>query len=158
MLRDFLPVPLPTGERKAMAVEDSEAMRLGRAWHTLLEHGQRAPVDTIARAHALSQQQTALAIDAAARVRSNLPHLFTGKGEAEIELVTEDGELLRVDRVVENDGALWIIDFKWRVTGAERPLYEAQVRRYAQVLRGIRSRPVRIALVSADGALLEIPD
>jgi hypothetical protein len=50
-----------------------------------------------------------------------------------------------------------IIDFKWRVTDAERAAYEAQVRRYAQVFRAIRGdKPVRLGLVTSDGVLLEV--
>jgi ATP-dependent helicase/nuclease subunit A len=156
-LRDFLPAPLPTGER-TVGDEDSAAMRLGRAWHALLEQEEGVPLEIIARAHALTSDQAELAFAAAARVRSTLPQLFAGNGEAEIELVAEDGELLRVDRLVESDDALWIIDFKWRVTETERPLYEAQVRRYAQVLRGIRTdKPVRMGLVVSEGSLIEVP-
>ena len=52
---------------------------------------------------------------------------------------------------------MWIIDFKWQVTDAERPAYEAQVRRYADVLRSLRSdRPVRMGLVTAAGELIEV--
>jgi ATP-dependent helicase/nuclease subunit A len=157
-LRDFMPVPLPTGERAAMVAEDSEAMRLGRAWHALLEHGKAAPVDTIAHAHALNPQQTALTLDAARRVRRNLPQFFADNAASELELISAEGDLLRVDRVVEHDDALWIIDFKWRVTEAERPGYEAQVRRYAEVLRGIRTdKPVKMGLVVAEGNLIEVP-
>jgi len=73
------------------------------------------------------------------------------------ELVAADGELLRVDRLIEQEDALWIIDFKWRVTDAERAQYEAQVRRYAEVLRAIRDdKPVRIGLVTAEGMLIEV--
>jgi ATP-dependent helicase/nuclease subunit A len=71
--------------------------------------------------------------------------------------VAADGELLRVDRLVELDDALWILDFKWRVTDAERMHYEAQVRRYGEVLRAVRQdKPVRIALVTAAGELIEV--
>ncbi len=68
-----------------------------------------------------------------------------------------NGDVLRVDRLVEHEDALWIIDFKWRVTANERVPYEAQVRRYAQVLQTIRSdKPVRIGLITAAGEFSEI--
>jgi len=52
---------------------------------------------------------------------------------------------------------LWIIDFKWRVTEDERLPYEAQVRRYAQVLQSIRGdKPVRIGLITAAGKFSEV--
>ncbi len=155
-VRDFRPQPMPTGCRVAEAPE-TEAQRLGRAWHALLEQGADAPADAIAQAHGLNAQQAALAAAAAARVRRRLPQLFTGAALAEVELVAADGELLRVDRLVEGDDALWIIDFKWRVTDAERPQYEAQVRRYAEVMRAIGAgTPVRLGLVTAEGELIEV--
>jgi ATP-dependent helicase/nuclease subunit A len=156
-LRDFLPLPVPTGARIA-AAEDSEAMRLGRAWHALLELGEGAQLDVIARAHMLSQHQITLALEAAARVRRSLPQFFANTAIAELELMSAEGDLLRVDRVVEFNDALWVIDFKWRVIESERQQYESQVRRYAEVLRGIRpDRPVKMGLVVAEGILIEVP-
>jgi ATP-dependent helicase/nuclease subunit A len=155
-VRDFLPAPQPTGARHA-ELRETEAQRLGRAWHALLEKGEAADVEAIARANELAPAQRAAAIDAAARVHRRLPQFFCGTALAELELVAADGDLLRVDRLVESDEALWIIDFKWRVTDADRAQYEAQVRRYAGVLRAIRQdKPVRLGLVTADGELLEV--
>ncbi len=157
-VRDFLPAPLATGARRP-ELRETESQRLGRAWHALLEQGAQANVETVARAHGLSAAQRDLAGAAAARVRERLPHLFAGPAAAELELVDADGELLRVDRLVELDDALWIVDFKWRVTEAERAQYEAQVRRYGEVLRAIRDdKPVRLALVTAEGELLEVAE
>ena len=153
---DFLPAPLPTGARRSEPPE-SEAQRLGRAWHALLERGERVDAAAVARAYGLSPAQRDLAVAAAARVRSRLPRLLAGEAEAELELVAADGELLRVDRLVEFDDTLWIVDFKWRVTEAERPAYEAQVRRYGEVLRAIRDdKPIRLALVTAQAELIEV--
>jgi ATP-dependent exoDNAse (exonuclease V) beta subunit len=71
--------------------------------------------------------------------------------------VAANGDVLRVDRLVEHEDALWVIDFKWRVTEDERLPYEAQVRRYAQVLRSIRGdKPVRIGLITAAGEFAEV--
>ena len=155
-VRDFRPEPLPTGGRLAAAAQ-SEGQRLGLAWHALLEQGEAANIEAIARTNELTSAQRAKVADAAARVRRRLPQFFSGKALAELELVAADGELLRVDRLVEFGDALWIIDFKWRVTDAERAPYEAQVRRYAEVLRAIRQdKPLRLGLVTADGELVEV--
>jgi len=155
-VRDFRPAPLPTGSRIAVA-PPSEAQRLGLAWHALLEQGESAAIEAIARTHQLTLEQQARVVDAAARVRRRLPQFFSGNALAEFELVSADGEVLRLDRLVELDDALWILDFKWRVTDAERPQYEAQVCRYADVLRAIRQdKAVRLALVAADGELFEV--
>jgi ATP-dependent helicase/nuclease subunit A len=156
-VHEFLPAPLPTGERRAQT-SDTDPQRLGRAWHALLERAAGGvPADTIARLHGLTRQQAQLAAAAADRVRAALPQFFGAHAEAELELMSADGELLRVDRLIERDDALWIVDFKWRVTDAERAQYEAQVRRYADVLRAIRhDKPVRMGLVTAEGSLIEI--
>ncbi len=154
-VRDFLPAPLPTGVR-VEEILDTEAQRLGRAWHALLERGDAA-IAAIAREHVLMPAQAEQIAAAAARVRKRLPHLFAHGALAELELVAASGELLRVDRLIEDDDALWIIDFKWRITDAERPQYEHQVRRYAEVLRAIRrDKPVRTGLVSSEGNFVEI--
>lgn len=111
----------------------------------------------MARSHRLSSVERERVAAAATRVRQALPQFFDGVVRAEMDLVTADGELLRVDRLVEHDDALWIIDFKWRVTDVDRPLYEAQVRRYAGVLCEIRSdKRIRMGLVAADGTLIEV--
>ncbi len=164
LVHDFLPEPLPTGTR-TVETPDTEPQRLGRAWHALLERDDRSvavddrarALDAIAREHALTRAQVELVTAAASRVRARLPQFFGAGAEAELELVDANGELLRVDRLIEHDDALWIVDFKWRVSDAERAQYEAQVRRYAQVLRAIRAdKPVRIALIDADGELIEV--
>jgi ATP-dependent helicase/nuclease subunit A len=155
-VRDFLPDPWPTGCRHAEEPE-SDAQRLGRAWHALLEKGAGADAAAIARAHGLSRAQAELAAAAAANVRERLPQFFGAGALAELELVDPGGSLLRVDRLVEHDGALWIVDFKWRVGDAERPQYEQQVRRYRAVLQAIRDdKPVRMGLVTAEGELIEV--
>ncbi len=154
-VRDFLPAPLPTGARLAEE-QDSAPQRLGRAWHALLERGDQA-LDAIAHEHELTRIQSERIAAAAARVRDRLPQFFSAGTEAELDLVAPDGELLRIDRLVEHDDALWIVDFKWSVTPAERAAYDAQVRRYAQVLRAIRDdKPIMTALVDADGTLIEV--
>jgi ATP-dependent helicase/nuclease subunit A len=156
MVRDFRPEPLPTGSRIAAAAL-SEAQRQGLAWHALLEQGAAADAGAIARANELTPGQRTAAVDAAERVRRRLPQFFCAGALAELELVAADGELLRVDRLVELDDCLWIVDFKWRLTDAERGPYEAQVRRYADVLCAIRKdKPVRLGLVTADGELVEV--
>jgi ATP-dependent helicase/nuclease subunit A len=155
-VRDFRPPPLPTGSRRA-TVPPTAAQRLGLAWHALLEQGEAADVEAVAAANGLGAEQRAAVVEAAARVRRRLPRFFDGQALAEVELVADDGALLRVDRLVELDDALWIVDFKWRVDDGERAQYEAQVRRYGDVLRAIRQdRPLRLALVTAEGELLEV--
>jgi ATP-dependent helicase/nuclease subunit A len=152
---DFLPEPLPTGQR-VVEQPDSETMRLGRAWHALLEQGDAADVDALVWAHGLSAEQAATTAAAAARVRSAHPQFFDG-GDVELELITAEGTLLRLDRLVEVDGTFWVLDFKWSLGEAERPAYEAQVRRYVEVVRSVHvAQPVRGGIITAAGAFVEV--
>lgn len=155
VVRDFRPEAMPTGSRVAAAI-DTVAMRLGRAWHALLEHGDAA-ADAIARTYALSAEQALEASAAALRVRAAHPALFAGEGLPELELVGPGGELLRVDRLVELGDELVIVDYKWSVGEEQRAAYESQVRRYADVLRAIRSdKPVRAALLTSAGVRIDV--
>ncbi|GIL07161.1 MAG: hypothetical protein BroJett031_36810 [Betaproteobacteria bacterium] len=161
-VHDFLPEPLPTGERRADADDGagaSEAVRLGAAWHAAL--AAEVPLDARALAlrFGLTVERAEEALAAVERVRGavRLRRFFEARGLDEIEMLAADGTLLRADRVVELDDALWVLDYKWRVLAAERAGYEAQVRRYASVLAEIRSdKPVRAALIDAEGALIEV--
>ncbi|MCX8005291.1 MAG: ATP-dependent exonuclease, partial [Burkholderiaceae bacterium] len=155
-VRDFLPPPTPVGERRC-AEADTEAVRLGRAWHELLERGEQADLDRIARRHRLTRQQARQAAQAAARVRAALPQFFA-QGAAEVDLMDDTGAMMRADRIVEDGDALWVLDFKWRVEDTERAAYEAQLRRYAHLLQTVyATRRVRAALVTAAAELIEIP-
>ena len=74
----------------------------------------------------------------------------------ELELVDASGESLRIDRLVELDDAIWILDYKWRCLDSEREGYRRQLARYAAAVGSLRpARPVRTALVLSDGSLLE---
>ena len=155
-VRDFLPEPLPTGQRVA-AEPDSDAMRLGRAWHAFLEHDDAASVEAVARAHALTPAQAESVVAAARRIRLAWPQFFGAKATSEVEFVAANGDVVRLDRLVEHDDALWIIDFKWRVTAAEQVPYEAQLRRYAEILQTIRSdKPVRMGIITAAAVFAEV--
>jgi ATP-dependent helicase/nuclease subunit A len=155
-VRDFLPPPLPTG-RRLVEEPDSDAQRLGRGWHALLEQGRQADLAVVARTEGLDALQAARAAAAAARVRECQPQFFSGGELPELELIDAEGQMLRVDRLCEVDGALWVVDFKWRVTDAELPQYEAQVRRYGQVLQAIyEGKPLRLGLVTAEGELIVV--
>ncbi|HRK56077.1 MAG TPA: UvrD-helicase domain-containing protein [Burkholderiaceae bacterium] len=154
---DFLPDPCPVGE-PLMQEEDSEAQRLGRYWHALLEDETFADGEqTLAWCDELGAAQRVRAQQAARLVRACHPQFFGAAARAEVEIVNEHGELLRLDRLAELPEALWIIDFKWQVGADQRAIYEAQVRRYGQALAAIRpDKPIRLGLIDADGKLIEV--
>ena len=139
-------------------------MRLGRAWHALLEKttalAQLQALDhqALGREFDLDSAQLGQVIDAARAVLSapRLASLLAAPGEPELELL-DNGELLRIDRLAETDDALWILDFKWRVTQEEAPAYRRQVLRYREVVQAVHpGSRVRAALVTAQGEMIEI--
>jgi ATP-dependent helicase/nuclease subunit A len=162
-VRDFLPQPCATGTPRMVLADDP--VRLGRAWHAVLEQAsgiaQLAQLDrdAIARRFELDAAQVTQVFEAAARVLA-APHLarfFTAPGDAELEVVDGAGELLRIDRLVDSGDAFWVVDFKWRVTAAERATYARQVERYCGVVRSIHpARTVRGVLIAADGGVIEL--
>ena len=76
----------------------------------------------------------------------------------EIELVDNDGRLLRIDRLVEFDEALWVLDYKSSSSETERlDAYRAQVRTYCRALAAIfPKKQVHGALIFADASRLDV--
>jgi ATP-dependent helicase/nuclease subunit A len=161
-VRDFLPPPCATGSVRV--VLGDEPVRLGRAWHAVLEQTvdtaglARIDRNQLGRRFDIDAVQVAQVVDAAARVLTapHLARLLAVPGEPELELL-DNGELLRIDRLAQADDGLWILDFKWRVTAGDAPAYRRQVQRYCDVVRSIyRDRRVRGALITAQAELIEI--
>jgi ATP-dependent helicase/nuclease subunit A len=182
--RDFRPArldspggPADPGLRSA---PPTDAMRLGSAWHALLESmtvpgGPAWTPEQLARQFSLSPAQAAEAFAAALRVQRapELARFFTtpapGAGvdytraaaavrvDNELELIDADGAVLRIDRLVEFADDCWILDYKWHLDAESIPAYRQQVERYARVLQctGMR-KPLRLLLISADGRALEV--
>lgn len=71
-----------------------------------------------------------------------------------------DGEVRRIDRMIEFDDAIWLIDYKatHAATHADalRAQYATQLALYRRAIEQIFSKPVRTALVLGDATLLEI--
>ncbi len=161
-VRDFLPPACTTGSLRP--VLNDEPVRLGRAWHAVLEkaaHVDDLPgVDRVllARRFGLDTAQVEQVIEAARLVLASPPlaRFFAAPGEPELELL-DGSELLRIDRLVDLDDALWIVDFKWRVTENEAPAYRRQVLRYRDVVQSVYpERRVRAALMTAHAEMIEL--
>ena len=74
----------------------------------------------------------------------------------EMPYVNAQGELKRIDRLVEFDDEVWVLDYK---TGeaAEPAKYRAQMAEYRSAMQAVYSgKPVRCALLFGDGILCEI--
>ncbi len=163
--RDFRPAALAPA-RAASAPAPTPAMRLGTAWHALLqdEPGPQAPAWTaarVARRFELPLDLAGQALAAAGCVRGAAhlqPYFAAGvRARNEVELIDADGAVLRIDRLVELDDAIWVIDYKWQLGDSALADHERQLQRYAQVLRrsGV-GKPVRLLLVAADARVREV--
>lgn len=76
----------------------------------------------------------------------------------EIDISGSDGTLRRIDRLVESDDGLWVLDYKSSGSDTLRlDAYRAQVADYARAVAVVfPGRAVRGVLVFADGRLLEV--
>lgn len=74
----------------------------------------------------------------------------------EMSYVNARGELKRIDRLVEFDDEVWVLDYK---TGADTDIapYRAQMAEYRDAMQAVYAgKLVRCALLFADGALSEV--
>jgi ATP-dependent helicase/nuclease subunit A len=144
----------------------------GELFHACLEHHAPpgAPRDLPGLAARLGLEAELEATEAAARALLARPHLARffvpaqyRRAHNEWSLLDDSGRLQRLDRVVEFDDAVWLIDYK---TGDDsRTLSDAQVaERHRAQLAGYRTllaelyagKPVHAALLLADGRLIQL--
>jgi ATP-dependent helicase/nuclease subunit A len=157
-----LPAIVPTGKR----ADRSTAQQQRGIWlHALLQHiteGSTAderefqqrlmiPAEEIeslwlqAR-HLLSVPQLARFFDAQRYRRAS----------NEMPYVNAAGELKRIDRLVEFDGEVWVLDYKLG-DSEDAARYRAQMQEYRTAMQAVYAgKTVRCALVFADGVLSEV--
>ncbi len=150
------PLPVaPIGERRA---EQGEAERYGTALHAALEalsDGLPLPESAdplLARAHAAGAKLFA---------HPDLAPFFDParykRAWNELEMGLPDGSVLRADRVVETEEAVWVVDYKSGTADTPRLAdYRAQVRGYCTTLAALFPLPVRGALIFADASVVEV--
>ncbi len=64
----------------------------------------------------------------------------------------------RIDRLVELDDAVWVLDYKLAASTLQTEHYAPILARYAQACAGLRpGKRVRVALIAGDGSVLEWP-
>ncbi len=74
----------------------------------------------------------------------------------EMPYVNARGELKRIDRLVEFDDEVWVLDYKTGSTSDVAP-YRAQMAEYSSAMQSVYSdKKVRCAILFADGALSEL--
>jgi ATP-dependent helicase/nuclease subunit A len=82
----------------------------------------------------------------------------------EIAYVGEDGDVRRIDRLVELDDALWVLDYKTGDSAAIDPellaQYRAQLMEYRAAMRLAYGggRPVHAAIIFTDGNMISLSD
>ena len=155
--------PLPTGQRAASLTVEQ---RRGTWLHALLQH---LSVPGIIADEAVLQAQCGIPADEMgalwqqARQLMAQPHLqrfFVASqhrsAHNEMPYVNAQGELKRIDRLVEFENEVWVLDYKSGASHDPAP-YRAQMAEYRSAMQSVYAdRTVRCALIFADGALSEM--
>ncbi len=170
------PAPIvapPVGRRVTPDTAGAEAAR-GELFHACLETlaPPGAARDLPALAARLGLADELPAIEAAARALLVHPHLARffdpvhyQRARNEWTLLDADGRVQRIDRVVEFDDAVWLIDYK---TGADSlglddarliERHRDQLAAYRALIDALHAgKPVHAALLRADGRLVVVPE
>ena len=90
----------------------------------------------------------------------NLKHFFDPKhylsANNEMPYINTKGELKRIDRLVEFDDEVWVLDYKFGDNADPAP-YRAQMSEYRSAMQAVfAGKKVRCALIFGDGELAEI--
>lgn len=157
-------VSMPTGMRKTVL---NDAQRYGVWLHGLLQY--LAVPDTLPSEEMRDELQRKLNIPAdqieplwqQAQALLNQPDLarfFDAQhylsAANEVAYVNADGQLRRIDRLVEYKDTVWVLDYK---SGANVLSYSVQMEEYRAAMQAIYpNKVVHCALIFADGKLLEV--
>jgi len=156
-----LPATLPTGKR---AARNTAQQQRGIWLHALLQHLAEGVMD-----EAELQQRLTIPSSEMATLWQQTQHLLTLPHLArffdaqqyrsacnELPYINANGELKRIDRLVEFDDEMWVLDYK--LGGSEDAgRYRAQMREYQAAMQSVYAgKAVRCALVFADGQFVEV--
>ena len=158
--------PLPTGTRKAVM---TEPQRRGVWLHALLQHlaasndttqeTERAALQSrigipTAEMDALWQQaQQLLSSPSLARYFDTQQYLSACN---EMPYVNAQGELKRIDRLVEFEGEVWVLDYKLG-ENTDPARHHAQMLEYKSAMQSVYAgKQVRCALLFGDGVFTEL--
>ncbi len=157
--------PLPTGKRKAVL---SEAQRRGIWLHSLMQY--IAPTDvSLTLSQTDLQRKLNIPADAFDALWQNAQRLLTAPDLAcyfeprhyqsacnEMSYVNAQGELKRIDRLVEFVDEVWVLDYKLSEQ-QDDARHQAQMQEYQTAMRSVYAgKRVRCALLYADGTLHEL--
>ena len=156
-----LPAVIPTGQR---AARNTEQQQRGIWLHALLQHlteGSAADEREL-------RQRLAIPAEEIEPLWQQAQHLLTVPQLArffdarqyrsacnEMPYVDARGEMKRIDRLVEFDDEVWVLDYKLG-DSADAVRYRAQMQEYRAAMQAVYAdRTVRCALIFADGQWLE---
>ena len=159
------------GQRLAPAPVNLATAR-GELFHACLERHAPpgAPRDLPALATRLGVAAELNEIEAGARALLSLPHLARffdpaqyRRAHNELVLLDANGRVQRLDRVVEFDDAVWLVDYKTGDDNCSLPdaqlaeRHRSQLAGYRMLLAGLYpDKPVHAALLLADGRLVDL--
>jgi ATP-dependent helicase/nuclease subunit A len=166
-----LNAPLPTGERRAALA--GRGLTYGVSFHALMERlTGDAPADRAAvqAGLGLTEREFVPMWDQAQRVLAapGLKRFFDpaqfSRAVNEVSYVGEDGNVRRIDRLVELRDAVWVLDYKTGDGAAADPAlmaeYRAQLAEYRNAMRlayGPKRR-VNAAIIFADGNMMALEE
>ena len=155
--------PLPTGERTGSVTQEQ---RRGTWLHALLqqlsEQGGMADRATLQAKHGIpAAEMDALWQQAHALLaQPGLQRFFDASHHRgacnEMPYVNAQGELKRIDRLVEFDTEVWVLDYKTSASHDPAP-YRAQMAEYRSAMQSVYAgKTVRCGLIFSDGTLSEM--
>lgn len=162
-----------TAGTSARAALDDAASRLGQAVHRTLEWAAARPLEAAPELRTLAAAAAhEFGVDAvevmrlAARIWQSpaCARFFAGPGLhwAGNEVpVSDAGEMLRIDRLVELDDAgqrtWWVLDYKLQQAPEALPAYREQLWRYRRAVQALQpGQAVRCAFITGAGELIEL--
>lgn len=160
---DALQQPIPTGQH---AARSTLAQRRGVWLHQLLQHlapprlnADKAVLQVLL---GIPQQemeplwQMALGLLVKPDLQRYFDPQYYRRASNEMAYVNAQGELRRIDRLVEFDDEVWVLDYK--ISEQLQPVrYRAQMQEYRTAMQAVYSgKRVRCAVLFADGALTEL--
>ena len=166
---DWYTRPIPHGERK-LSVSDQNR-DYGIKLHALLEAARDGVVAEMTIKELLWNEDAATrdALLNHARAILRAPQLerffdarFYRTAHSEVSVINGDGELLRLDRIVEFDDSVWVLDYKSAASKAVRASaymaeYRMQLLGYRQALENVYpDKALHCGLIFGDGVLEEI--
>jgi len=155
--------PLPTGQRAASLTLEQ---RRGIWLHALLQH--LSVPGAIADEAAMQSQcgipdaemaalwQQAQQLMAQPQLQRYFDAAHYRSAHNEMPYVNAQGELKRIDRLVEFDNEVWVLDYKTGASHDPAP-YRAQMAEYRSAMQSVYAdKTVRCALIFFDGMLSEV--